>query len=45
MVLGVGLGADVSKPPCRKAKLIRKERKVQKLAAKGIEVKIPDQAY
>lgn len=27
----VGKGADLSKPPCRKAKDIRKERKLQKL--------------
>lgn len=26
-----GKGADLSKPPCRKAKDIRKERKLQKL--------------
>lgn len=29
-----GVGADPNKPPCRKAKLVRKERKAQKLAAK-----------
>lgn len=29
-----GVGADPTKPPCRKAKLVRKERKAQKLAAK-----------
>ena len=29
-----GVGADPTKPPCRKAKLLRKERKAQKLAAK-----------
>ena len=29
-----GVGADPSKPPCRKAKLVRKERKAQKLGAK-----------
>ena len=29
-----GVGPDPNKPPCRKAKLVRKERKAQKLAAK-----------
>ncbi|XP_031569440.1 arginyl-tRNA--protein transferase 1-like [Actinia tenebrosa] len=37
-----GLGPDANKPPCRKAKLIRKERKRQKLAASGVEC---DSAY
>lgn len=30
-VVILGKGADVSKPPCRKAKDIRKEQKLQKL--------------
>lgn len=33
----VGKGADLSKPPCRKAKDIRKERKLQKLLQNQIE--------
>ncbi|XP_016280989.1 arginyl-tRNA--protein transferase 1 isoform X4 [Monodelphis domestica] len=33
--LGSGKGADLSKPPCRKAKDIRKERKRQKLILKS----------
>ena len=33
-----GEGADPTKPPCRKAKLVRKEKKAQKLAAKQQEM-------
>lgn len=32
-----GLGADASKPPCQKAKFLRMERKLQKLAASRTE--------
>lgn len=34
-VVKPGVGADPTKPPCRKAKVARKERKAQKLAAKN----------
>ena len=39
----LGAGADPNKPPCRKAKLVRRERKAQKLAEKqrDIETKQP----
>lgn len=33
-----GVGADPSKPPCKKAKLLRLERKSQKLLKKGEDV-------
>ena len=36
-----GLGADPSKPPCKKAKLIRREQKAKKLADSGHKVPIP----
>ena len=35
-----GVGADSTKPPCRKAKLVRRERKAQKLAAKQQQMDI-----
>lgn len=31
------MGADPNKPPCKKAKLLRLERKKEKLQKKGIE--------
>ena len=34
-VVRQGVGADPTKPPCKKAKLVRLERKAKKLAAKG----------
>lgn len=33
-----GVGADPSKPPCKKAKLLRLERKSQKLLKKGEDI-------
>ncbi|XP_052654303.1 arginyl-tRNA--protein transferase 1 isoform X3 [Harpia harpyja] len=46
-----GKGADLSKPPCRKAKDIRKERKLQKLlqnqtcVSEGSELQAGDQVF
>lgn len=37
-VEGTSVGADPDKPKCRKAKVVRMERKHQKFAARGIEV-------
>jgi len=36
----LGEGADPNKPQCRKAKEIRKERKLQKLKEKGKDVQV-----
>ena len=33
-----GIGPDPSKPPCRKAKVVRRERKAQKQAAKQLQM-------
>ena len=37
-----GLGADPSKPPCKKAKLIRMERNAKKMAEKGHKMEHPE---
>lgn len=47
----LGKGADLSKPPCRKAKDIRKERKLQKLlqnqmcTVEGSQLQAADQVF
>lgn len=32
-----GIGADTSKPPCKKSKLLRRERKIEKLHKMGLK--------
>lgn len=38
MLQSKGEGPDKEKPPCKKAKLLRLERKKQKLARKGLSI-------